>query len=105
MKVMNIKWEIRYPAIVAHCLECRTDFLIEYVTLTSTIKHCGTMRTRLPEKVYESWLEAKDLFTSGKGKGKLFPSATPGEPTTAGDGNNPSSSKVPSRLDFNVKYF
>ena len=103
MKVMNINWEIRYPAIVAHCLECRTDFLIEYVTLTSTIKHCGTMRTRLPEKVYETWLEAKDLFVNGKGKGRTFPSATPGEPRTLGDGKTPEPDR--SKMNYAVKYF
>jgi len=59
----------------------------------------------LPEKIYESWCEVKELLAGkAKGKGKVFPSATPGEPPTAGDGK-PSNARTPSGLNFDVKYF
>ena len=60
MVVDNVQWEIKYPFIVAFCPNCRTSFTIEWVTLAAGIKHCGSFRTRLPEKVYEAWLEVRE---------------------------------------------
>jgi hypothetical protein len=100
MRIMNIEWEIKFPAITAYCHGCRTSYLIEFVTPTRSIKHCGG-RTRLPEKIYERWIAVKE----NKLTGKRYAPEIGKEPPTAGDGNNPSSSKVPSKLDFNVKYF
>lgn len=65
MIIDNVKWEIRYPFIVAECPNCRTSFTIEWVTLTSAIKHCG-LRTRLPEKVYEDWCAVRDAWKTAK---------------------------------------
>jgi len=73
---MQIEWTIRYPFIEAYCHSCRTRFLIEFVTLTSGIKHCGAM-TRLPESVYERWVAVKEMKPTGRRMG------TTGEPPTA----------------------
>jgi hypothetical protein len=100
MSDVQIDWEIRFPNIVAHCRACRTSFVIEYVTPTKSIVHCGG-RTRLPEKIYERWIAVKE----NKLTGKRYAPEIGKEPPTAGDGNNPSSSKVPGKLDLNVKYF
>jgi hypothetical protein len=96
---MKIDWQIRYPFIEAFCHACQTKFIIEYVTLTTRIKHCGGCRTPLPEKTYELWCDVRD----GKLTGKRY-AAEGQEPPTAGDGKLPSATP-PSRLDFNAKYF
>jgi hypothetical protein len=66
MKIMNVDWEVRFPAITAYCHGCKTRFLIEYVSPTIAIKHCGGLRTQLPERVYELWCDIRDNKKTGK---------------------------------------
>jgi hypothetical protein len=97
---VNINWTIRYPFIEAFCHGCNTRYLLEFVTPTRAIKHCGGLRTQLPDSVYETWCDIRDNKLTGKRMGSEIGK----EPPTAGD-SQVTSSKVPSKLDFNVKYF
>jgi len=56
----DVRWEIRFPCIVAFCEKCRTEFIIEFVGPSISIKHCG-VQTRLPEKVYERFCEVREM--------------------------------------------
>ena len=60
---MAVDWEVRGfgegATIVARCRECKGIFEIERPSPTVQIKHCGN-RTRIPERTYERWCEARD---------------------------------------------
>jgi hypothetical protein len=55
-----MRWEIKYPFVIAECPNCRTSFTIEWITLTSAVKHCGKL-TRLPEAIYEKFCEIREV--------------------------------------------
>lgn len=49
--------------IVAYCEACRCTFEIERPTIVTHIKHggpCQGKRERLPERIYESWCNARE---------------------------------------------
>jgi hypothetical protein len=58
---MNIEWTIRFPFIIAVCQTCRQRIEIEFPTPTLHIRHCGVLRTRIPEKVLENWRDVRDM--------------------------------------------
>lgn len=64
----SVRWEVRGcgagAIVIAKCSQCRGTFEIMRPTLNTHIQHCGELfkpgRTRLPEKIYELWTEARD---------------------------------------------